>query len=280
MNDLNLVTFFKASFSIQAGNDIDILWELVCAIRTWLMGKYNKNGRQIVPFTPPLWTKFKKYGSLVYSLDPDKIVYCQSITYTSEKTSSMYWACRITESPAPEKDYASRQWITEIVYKESAGEGRFDLVVKYRDRAGFIGHYEPQPMITVPRLITLILQHNKLFCHSKNFPLRAYPIELTIGDGRKLQELIFNPVRDLPLIYISVRKTSEKWTDIGELLISPTKVTNCVMGNAFVYYSKSLEFSEEADYLLGHSYQCHNGDIRVYFPRIDKKTLRTIAGIV
>lgn len=274
MNDLNLVTFFKASFGIrkaQNDGDTDILWELVCAIRTWLRDKYNKNDQELIPSNRRLWTKFKKYGSALYSLDKDKIVYCKSISYTSQKNETQYWACRITESPEPAYDYASRQWITEIVYRENASDGRFDLVVKYRDRAGYIGHYEEQPQITVPRLIRLILQHRELLCHSGNIPLNAFPTELNTGDGTKLRDLIFNPVRDLPLIYISPRKTSNKWTDIGELLVSPNEINKCVLGNAYVFFSKSIEFSEEMDYLLGRNYQCHYGDIRVYFP-INRKS--------
>ncbi len=281
MKDLNLITFFKASFEIKANQDeVDIPWEIVCSIRTWLTDKY-KEGSRYNPYEKALisssnqeWTNFKN-GSTLSSLEENvnqTIVYCRSQAFQIERTNTIYWACLITESPKPERDVAQRQWLTSIVYRGTISEGHFDLVTSYRDRGGFIGHYEKEPEdITVPRPIRLLLSRRKLSCHSAGIPMSASPRELKIGEGKKFRSLVFNPVRDLPLIYISSRKQEGRETDIGELLLSPEEVNNSVMGNAFVYFSRSLEFSEEAEYLLGKRYECKGGNAIVYFPMAENE---------
>lgn len=271
MNDLNLVTYFKASFDIRAvqpDDGTDIIWEIVCAIRTWALDKYNTDNKAIVPEDLPRWSWFKN-GDVICDNDEKKLLYCRPLTFRSQKTGVTYWACIITETPKPPRDHAQRQWLTNIVYRGYENEGRLDLVIKYRDRAGYIGHYESAPAITVPRVIRLILGNKKLYCHSAGIPLSATPTELKTGDGKMFKNLIFNPARDLPLIYISPRRKSDQSDDVGELLLSPDEVTKCVMGNAFVYYSQSLDFSEEAGYLLGSRYRCDNGNVRIYFPKIE-----------
>lgn len=50
MVDLKPNLFFKSKFTIETGNqDVDILWEVICQIRTWLKYKFNRdrdgNGR-------------------------------------------------------------------------------------------------------------------------------------------------------------------------------------------------------------------------------------------
>lgn len=270
MNDLNRVTYYKASFRIKAKqDDIDILWEIVCTIRKWLTNKYNKDEKQLITPSLHFWTQFKNGHLPDNKEDNNKTVYCRSRVYQSHKDGATHWACKISETPEAEYDYAQRTWITSVVYRGRGPEGHFDLVLWYRDRAGYIGLYKKEPeIITVPRVIRMLLEHKKLTCQSAGLSLSASPMELKTGDGKILRDLIFNPARDLPLIYISPKKQEDKSTDVGILPISPEEVNKCIMGNAFVYFSKSIEFSEEAKFFLGDRYTCSNGDVRVYFPEI------------
>lgn len=277
MNDLNLVTFFKSSFQLRAQQDnVDILWEIVMVIKKWACEKYNRNGCILIPDYIGLWTKFKR-GNSLYSMDDGKLYYSQSIAFQSKNDQNVYWACKITESPIPRQGYAQRSWFTEIVYRELQGEIHFDFVVKYGDRAGFIGHYEPIPEMTTPLIIKYILRHNKIACYSGCARLYSDPIKLKIGDGEMFHELVYNPERNVPIIYISPEKIINLCPQEGRVIVSPYDINKCVLGNASVYYSTLNEFSDELEYCMGKYMTCKNGDIRVYFPIKNKSDVEAEA---
>lgn len=65
MQDLNATMFYKAKFTLLGHEkNVDLLWNLICEIRSWLTMKHNRDGHIIVNPKLYKWTRFKKGGKL------------------------------------------------------------------------------------------------------------------------------------------------------------------------------------------------------------------------
>ena len=101
-------------------------------------------------------------------------------------------------------------------------------MVTYNDMPGFIGFCEESPTISVPRIIRALLSHDKLNCSNGPNQLSFDPIWLKPGDyPSSFQDVVFNPSREIPIIYISPRRAESAdgsgESEKGEMLINPFK---------------------------------------------------------
>lgn len=270
MRDLNSTMFYKAKFNITANKheNCDLLWELVMVVRKWIVGKLNRYGCTIVDNDTKRWTTFKLGGKL-YDVEDKNRFFAESAYHVCRKEpEKISWACMIVEKPAAKQGYAAREWITEIGFRTlNTVSAEISYVVTYSDVAGFIGPCQEIPQISVPNVIRNLFSDKKLTCTIGNNVLTDKPQRLRAGDYPRFEKLLLDPERELPLLYISPKCGTE--TEEAQLLVTPKKIAETVVGNALVFYSDDLDFSKEMRYLGNAAYNCTGGAIRVYMPHID-----------
>lgn len=270
MRDLNSTMFYKAKFNITANKpeDCDLLWELVMVVRKWIVGKLNRHGCTVVDNDTKRWTTFKLGGKL-YDVEDRNRFFAESAYHVCKKEpEKISWACMIVEKPAAKQGCAPREWITEIGFQTlNADSAEISYVVTYSDAAGFIGPCQEVPQISVPNVIRNLFSDKKLTCTIGNNVLTDKPQRLRAGDYPRFEKLLLDPERKLPLLYISPKRGTE--TKEAQLLVTPKKIAETVVGNALVFYSDDLDFSKEMRYLGNAAYNCTGGSIRVYMPHID-----------
>ena len=262
--DLSANMFYKVKFSVAAKDKSDdLLWKLVLHIMNWQTGKWNKNGRTILTENIYSWTSIKNGGRIITE---SNIVYVESECFFGNQEKAQKWACKITETPPPERRVAPRTWITELGYERDEGDGSaiFSCVISYEDRAGFIGPYQEEPEPSVPRLIKNIVQDESLIVSSGTDSILGKPERLQVGDWPTFLARIENEERVLPYIYISPRIVDGN-PQATELLIDPDVLAEVVYGNALVFYSRDIGFTSEVQY-MNPEYACYNGAVKVYQP--------------
>lgn len=274
MTDLNSKVFYKIKMDIDfVDKNEDYLWRIVYHIKNWLTYKWEKQGVTIDKANVT-WSNIKN-GHKLWSEDKTT-VFIESDNFTvlenNEELKSnikeLYWACKIVEKGKSEKDLCPRHWVTEIGYEQNENkEVTLSCVISYSDMPGYIGPVEREPSPTLPRLILNILNDNKMVCKYGQDELIAYPNQLKAGAYPNFLKLLKSEERELPYIYISPYKNREN--DKVETLINPFHLAKAVCGNAVVFYSNDMSFSEEMDYLSPKNYTCNNGKIRVYFPHVN-----------
>lgn len=272
MQDLNATIFFKAKFHIYAtsGENDDLLWKLILDIRSWITKKLNRPGcHPVIESSLHKWTFFKKGGKF-YDLEPLNRVYAESVFHQAEdEPSKISWACKIVEKPEVESGYAPREWITEIGYQADTNtSAEISYVVTFSDQAGFIGFCQPVPQASIPNVIKALLRDTKIKCSIGPNQLSYDPIKLKPGDFPTFEKVLFNPDREVPVIYLSPQSSDEEHKCL-RLLVDPQKLAENVTANALVYYSDSLDFTREMNYFGNSNYLCSGGAIRVYRPHID-----------
>lgn len=265
MSDLSSVMFYRTKFSVaHISENEDLLWAIVWHVRCWITRKCNKKTLNISKDARD-WTDIKFGGRL--STDDAKSVYIES-EYFMPADGEVYWACKITEKYTPEPGYAPREWTTEIGFEQKQqGEALFSCVVSYADRAGFVGPYMAPTPPSVPNLIRNIMNDDKIRAFFGFDDITNLPRELHVGDWPAFRERIESNDRKLPYVYISpCDELDEKGIPIN--LINPASLAKLLFGNAVVYYSKDLGFSEEVRY-MAPELSCFGGALRVYQPGVN-----------
>lgn len=268
MHDLSATMFYKAKFTVTAKEaETDLLWTLLMEIKQWLTYKWNVDGHCIIDTRPATWTKLK-YGGKLFDAEQTNHIYAESARYEDAVTGLDCWACKIVEKKDPVEGYAQRVWTTEIGYESAdRGTAMVSYVVTYYDMPGFLGFCEDAPTISVPRVIRALLGHDRLRCTIGPNRLRNDPVWLKAGDFPMLEDAIFDPEREVPLIYISpCRQETEE--DLV-LPINPIRLAKSVAANAVVCCSTDPLFAEEMRECMDARYGCPGGAIRVYRPKVN-----------
>ena len=258
MHDLSATMFYKAKFTVSSNDpSVDLLWLLILDIRNWLIKKWNVDNHQIIDSNIKTWSKFKMYGCKIYDEENTYHVYGESARHDNEETGNVSWACKIVEKPDPLEGCAPREWTTEIGYQSvSKTSAVISYVLTYSDMPGFIGFCEKQPIITVPSIIRWLLYDKKITCSIGPDQLKYDPVLLKPEDFPSFEkEVIFNPDREVPIIYISPREIE------NENFVC--QMAKSVAANAIVYYSNEGVFMDK-------QYGCWGGAIRIYRPKINR----------
>lgn len=273
MHDLTSTMFYKAKFTITAcePEKSDLLWKTIMDIRWWITRKLNRNGKTIVDPDIARWTSFKG-GCKLYDQTNNNAFYAESASHTDVKSGKRSWACMMIEKPEPTAGCASREWITEIGYQAiTPEEAEISYVVTYNDAAGFIGPCMPEPGISVPNVIKNLLTDTSIRCTNGSTHLKLAPTPLTVGSYPAFEQLLLDPEREVPIIYISPSGQKDD-TGTADTLIDVEKVAETVAANALVYYSKDPAFSNEMCYLGKSDYTCSGGALRIYMPHINYRS--------
>ena len=267
MQDLNMTMFFKAKFTITSTSDKpdDLLWKLVMRIRAWITRKWNREDEWVVETKHQAWTAFKMGGKL-YDLEHRNRIYAESLRHENAD-GLVSWACKIVEKPEAERGFAPRSWVTEIGFQaRSATEAELSYVVTFSDQPGFVGPCQEVPFASVPKVVRSLLNDYIIRCHIGADTLTLEPHRLEAGDFPAFQALLLREDREVPIIYISPCCDEE---GNARLLADPRQLADCVAANALVYYSESLDFTQEMSYLGDSRYTCSGGAVRIYRPHID-----------
>lgn len=261
MIDLSSTLFFKGKVEISSEPECDLLWELVMDIRKWMTAKW-KRADEAIPYELPVWSAWKR-GSDFSS--ENNIVHFKSSCY-SGREGQCSWACKIFESRPPQNGFAPREWVTEIGYQQSnATKGVVSIVIYYSDRPGFIGPCEPAPQGSIPRLIWLLCESPNIHCTASGCSDFLRPSHLKPGGFPEFWRFVCDEERDIPVVYLSPRKTGEGDTDRAVPLLDPTALVKLLGPNALVYYADDLDFSREMTQLCTpDSIGCYSGAIRIY----------------
>lgn len=263
MLDLASTLFFKGKFQIKAMNpQDDLLWRLILKIKNWMVPKWKRKGEQIDENLSK-WSswKFGKHFSSQNDLVHFKSVYHQN----SEKM--QFWACRIIESSPSQNGCAPREWTTEIGFQqETEKSATISIVIYYSDRPGFIGPCESTPDGSTPRIIDMLVDDSAIQCTTEGYPFDLHPMHLKPGDFPDFWKIVCDENREIPVIYISPRKSDED-PKCCINLIDPERLAKLLGPNALVYYADDLDFSREMTLLCNPSgYGCYSGSICVYAP--------------
>lgn len=259
MIDLSSTLFFKGKIEISSKSECDLLWILILKIREWMIYKW-KRLNEIIPTEYSTWTLWK-CGS--YFSSKNNIVHFKSTYYDEEEKS--YWACKIIESRIPQDGLAPREWVTEIgFFPMNKTAASVSIVIYYSDRPGFIGPCECAPQGSIPRLIRLLSEDSKIICTAggkTNFLRATY---LKPGDFPAFWKFVCDEKRDIPIVYLSPKKTDES-SDDARSLLDPHKLVKLLGPNALVYYANDIDFSREMTQLCSpDTMACYSGAIRVY----------------
>lgn len=270
MHDLNATMFYKAKFTLLCNDDnIDLLWNLICEIKAWLMSKHNRNGRTIVNPKIHKWTRFKKGGKLFDEEGNNHFFAVSQYREDAGNPKVISWACKIEETPEIESGFAPREWVTEIGYQSvMPGTAEISYVITYSDYAGFIGELNPAPGISLPNVIRKLLNSPLYTCKIGDSVLSTEPIKLNPGDFPDFQKILLDKDREIPIVYISPRRV-DFGSDITTVSVSPQRLAECIAANGLVYYSDNWDFSKEMLYLGDERYTCTGGSVRLYCPGIN-----------
>lgn len=271
MRDLNANMFYKAKFqiSVDDSENFDLLWKVVLNLRAWITKKLNHPGDPVVEERLGRWSAFKNGGKL-YDCQSRNRFYAESAyREVSAPVKQVFWACMMVEKPTPEPGFAQREWTTEIGYRSlTPGTAELSYVVTYRDATGFLGPCADVPGITVPNIIRRLLSDPALHCTIGPHTITCEPQKLAPGDYPKFKKLLFDPNREVPVIYISPQRDKLDDSHI-RLMLSPERVAASTAANALVFYAENPDFSQEMRLMEKDSYTCSDGAVRVYAPHID-----------
>ena len=271
MEDLNATMYYKAKFTMVGQEpSVDLLWQLMLELRSWLTNKYNEGGRIIVSPEMHRWTNFKLGGKL-FDEEHSNLFFAKSLYHVRKGASTrISWACQIRENPAAKEGVAPRKWITEIGYQsEAPGIAEISYVVTYSDMAGFIGEIEAPPSAALPSVVYQLINNPAYLCSVGSTQLQTEPKKLNPGEFPAFEKFIFSANRTLPIVYISPKRIAID-AEEATLLVSPSKMSTSIAANGLVYYSDELDFSTEMRYLGDERYTCTGGAIRLYLPNVDR----------
>ncbi len=110
---------------------------------------------------------------------------------------------------------APRRWITEVGFEgHSVDRGTVSIITMFSDMPGYIGPLQPVPKPNVPKLISSMLENDRLVCTIDGCEFGLAPVEFLCSDAPGIHERLANPYREVPAIVISP-------TRAGECLIDP-----------------------------------------------------------
>ena len=274
MSYLNYTIFYKAKFMISSTCDgADLLWDFVKCVRQWQTEKWNNGGNVVVDDHLAAWSRLKDGNRLFSANGSERPVYIESEYFSPKNNPAQrFWACKISEKKAKAPGYCERDWVTEIGFRQTdPTSAEFSCVISYGDTPEFIGRYEEVPDPTLPGLIRILIRNKRLRCYSGVDEVTNWASELKVGDFPVFRDALVNPERTIPYIYISPRK---KCADSEEtkLLLDPKKLSRVVCGNAKVFFSNSIAFTQEMSFMFNcKEYSCYGGSIRVYRPTLDDR---------
>lgn len=267
MEHIGYKVFYKAAFDLQTDKNSrgDILWDMIEEIRYWLTIKYRKRGDPL-PEKTQVWSDWKK-GKTIRSKSGQVILY--SCFCLDEQ--KCYWACQIREPPAVEVGFAPREWMTEIGFCQTEpGIATITLITTYLDRPGFIGPCQDDPEFNTPGIIHQLRHSKRLSCSINGYVPTDKPLHFVPGQYYDFWELVSNPLREIPVVYISPRTMDDK---TERTLLDPAYVARILDMNAIVCYADSVDFSREMTQLCPQECACYSGSIRIYagHPRVKEK---------
>lgn len=280
MRDLNKTLFFRTQFTVTCDDgENDILWQVVLKTRKWMCDKWQNRGYEI-PRDYSYWTKLK-FGGRLTSTDANETVSFKSTFFSPEMyaeepvedirtLTAFEWACVITEAfEVPCR--APRDWTSEISYvQEKPGEGVLSVVISYADRPGYLGPVQDAPFFNVPRIVRWFLTDRNLVCKVGDTALSMQPFEVTEENLPEFWNMLSDPARELPVVYVSPRIDEEGNTT---LLVEPKDLVWVLGPNALVAYAADTAVSRAMlDVVQSDSLRCTGGTVRVYAerPRFDE----------
>lgn len=266
MIDLNSSLFYKAYFTIRS--DEDALWQVVLAIRNWIISKHNKNGI-VVKTEMHEWSRFKNKASHTSLSNDPRQLYIETLRSNNDDSDEFYWACRISESNVSVMGAAPRRWNTDIgVHQLNKKTINLSYVVSYSDATGYIGLCDDQPKASIPRVVRLLLNNPRLEILCGNDYIKENPTKLIVGDGPDFWMDVLKKDRELPIILVSPEIAEDGSSFFS---VEPYAIAETVLGNGLVYFSEDPCFLDELNYYIPHNYRCLKGSIRLYYPDCNPK---------
>lgn len=177
-----------------------------------------------------------------------------------------YFTLRFSHGESPNSPMAGwRTWINDIALEKIEDDAYlFSMSNSFQIGNGYIGRIE-EPSLTSPNIIKRIVSNNYWTSYIGSTSLSLEPIEITHDNVKRLVASIFDPERNVPLVYISR-------DDSGELLVDPTILSKKLVGNSIVYYESDYSISGYLRTLpYFPEYRCSHGAIRVYLPKANYK---------
>lgn len=111
--------------------------------------------------------------------------------------------------------------------------------------------------VSRPLLVPMLAQ--SFNCHNA-YPVKAEPQVTTIKEVRGFADLLFEPNRTLPLVFISCSNFSDR------PIVDAKQIADTLTGLAHVFVAKDRFTSFKMEDIIGKSMNCYNGAVRIYWP--------------
>lgn len=261
--------FYKCQFEVELSDperDDDVLWLIMHDLGVWMGSKrYTMlDGRQRLTYAK-IGTSLREHRNRA-----------SFHSAFHENEDYLEWAGVLEEEEPPQHidgtnlSYSPRKWVTELSYKAAdvKSRGVFSLILSYQDRPGFLGPDKPDPHPSVPRLIRMLTNDDRLYCSKSGFSLERM-LTMVGAEGHvgtlgaaSLWKLVMQQDREYPIIYIGCSD------DGNRLAVDPVKLSESLHPNALICYPRN---SDEDGYVQRMcplpALRCARGSIRVYATR-------------
>ncbi|MGD2070049.1 MAG: hypothetical protein PVI57_15355 [Gemmatimonadota bacterium] len=215
--------------------------------------------------------RFHEGGTRLISIQPSGLVrtvtsdpYFTGDTPTSEPA---LWAL---QARLPDRRVRSRQWAHEMaVVGTERGALRVSVRVHHWLEVGEVGWSPPRPQAGPPSYLLEAARTIGGAVTDGHDALPLSPVSLEPGEGRHLVEVLEEPDRRTPVVYISATRSA------GRPAIDPDQVARAVALEAVVYVATAPDLDDELDHFLSKDLRCYGGALRIYRPGLNPRARGT-----
>lgn len=177
---------------------------------------------------------------------------------SGSKDAPEFWALRF-EHPCGSVRF--RQWCVDVATTD-LGDNRVlvSFGVSHWLRPEFIGEEPDRPLPSAPNVVREILNSTKLNAFGGSTALTTSPLHLAVGAGPSFQEMLVNPNRTVPIVYISHGEQSP--------LLNAASLARLLAATAVVAVADTPSLDEELAYFLRRNFSCWGGAVRVFHPGV------------
>ncbi|MBI5064676.1 hypothetical protein HZA97_00440 [Candidatus Woesearchaeota archaeon] len=231
-------TIYHASFSIGTSEEKPKLEEVLTVLDKWLSRRIRKS------------IAFQELGEESDLSFPDASV---NVVKLNQEDRSLF-SLALEHADREDPDF---KWRTVFCLKDEELEPHKVSVKVSNGWADGILRPDADYKVSRPLLVPMLAQ--SFDCHNA-YPIKTEPQVVTIKDVRGFADLLFEPNRTLPLVFISCTNFSDR------PIVDPKQIADTLTGLAHVFVARDRFTSFKMEDIIGKSMNCYNGAVRIYWP--------------
>ena len=220
---LGATLFYKAQFDVESADErYDSLDTVIDDIRAWLRHKrYGFFAQKQV----------EEIRDGIEMKDSRGKTYLNLRSISCNKDGILEWAAILEERyPSTSSDIAginiaARTWTTEFGYRQEPGlkSGSFSIILSYIDEPGFLGENNEPPKPTVPKIVTLVANDERLLCSKSGLDIEQMDaiVSVTGKPGTIAPDtfwgLVTKPQREYPIVLLCLDDSGQIAVDTDDI---------------------------------------------------------------